>query len=776
MKSAKRFIALLVVAVMLVSSCVIANAATTTSTVTLNKNNSDSKTLSNSATYSTYSIYGSDSGKTSTSYVLEFDPENGAIPLAYAAYGGANLPYFSTHINRAIEAGYHVIGAINGSFFNSSNMCGINISGGRIIAADAACAGESVGIFSSNGEFTQALTNLSYTVEIKGEKFTSGLASVNKKYSYVIGRNADFANRFFYYDAYGKSGVSGTVEGYEILCEKLDYSELAVGQTLKGRVISVTETTYGANRPTEHQYFTLFMPKASNKVSYATGLSAGDIVSISVTEQNSGAKEAMNNAYSAISSCYALVKDGVDQTNTQSNIGTHSVSLSRAWTAFGVKEDGSFVYFISEEYGLTLKDVAAAMMELGCVHVYRLDGGGSSAMYNETDGVVYLAETTNSEYGRAVCDVLLVVSKESTYDEALVSELENAVETAKTVEKPDAQLKANIEKAEALLKETYPSGGDVKKLLSALSLNSVLTKLVAQAQAEEPTHYRDSNYSILKTAIENATKVLANTSASQTQYANSISELSDALSLSEFSIVSLGASYTASDSDYTYQNGTSLFDDEIRLTDGFKSTSDPFSSTYSAFNKNVGNIQYVEVLVDLGTKAQTNTYNIYSASKQWGVNPPYYLKVFGSNDGTNFTEIGYTETLVKVGEGIPIDGVITDLSKMTVVSDTVQNYRYIRFDAYSNGSFLWLDEVEVALNGTLLPEGDTPVVSQGKGDINNDGKMTATDYLMLKKVVMSIISVDSLKDPDNAFTRCDMNGDSKLTAIDYFMLKKAIFA
>ncbi len=774
MKSAKRLIALLVMAVMLVSSCVIANAAT--STVELTKNTSTSKTLSNSATYSTYSIYGSDSGKTSTSYVLEFDPADGAIPLAYAAYGGANLPFFSTHVNQANAEGYHVIGAINGSFFNGVNMCGINISGGRIIAADAACAGESVGIFSSNGEFTHALTNLSYTVEINGEKLVSALASVNKKYSYVLGRNSDFVNRFFYYDAYAKSGVSGTVEGYEILCEKLDDSELSVGHTLKGRVISVTEATYGANRPTEHQYFTLFMPAASNKVSYATGLSAGDIISISVDEQNSAAKEAMNNAYSAISSCYALVKDGVDQTNTQSQIGTHSVSLSRAWTAFGVKEDGSFVYFINEEYGLTLKDVAAAMIELGCIHVYRLDGGGSSAMYNETDGVVYLAETTQYTSGRPICDVLLVVSKESTYDEDLAAELEAAVATAKTVEKPDAELKTNIAKAEALLKETYPSDGDVKKLLSALSLNNVLTKLVAQAEAEDSTHYRDSNYSILRTAIENANKVLANASATQTQYANSISELSDALSLSEFSIVSIGASYTASDSDYTYQNGSSLFDDEIRLTDGFKSTSDPFSSTYSAFNKNVGSIEYVEVIVDLGANVQTNTYNIYSASKQWGVNPPYWLNVSGSNDGVNFTEIGYTDTLVKVGEGIPIDGVITELSKMTVVSEDVQNYRYIRFAAYSNGAFLWLDEVEAALNGTLLPESDTPVISQGVGDVNNDGKMTATDYLILKKVVMNVISVSSLKDPDNAFARCDMNGDGKLTAIDYFMLKKSIFA
>ncbi len=774
MKLAKRFIALFVVAVMLISSCVIVNAAT--STVTLTKNTT--KTLSNSATYSTYSIYGSSSNKTASSYVLEFDPADGAIPMPYAAYGGANYPYFATHVNKAIEnEGYKVIGAINGSFFTmgTANMCGINISGGRIIAADAACAGESMGVFTSNGKFTHVLTNLAYTVTVNDKTLIGGLASVNKRYSYVVGRNSSFANRFFYYDDYGKSGVKDTsIAGYEILCEKVDYTEIAPGQTLKGKVISVTESTYGASRPENKDRFILFMPKASTNVSYATGLKAGDSVSVTVDELNSGSKEAMYNAYSAISSCYALVKDGVDQTNSQSNIGTHSVTLSRAWTAFGVKADGSYVYFINEEYGLHLKDVAAAMMKMGCIHVYRLDGGGSSAMYNEQDGVVYLAEGGSN--GRAVCDVLLVVAKESTYDANLTNQLKDTLAIAKTIAKPNQELKNNIASAEALLEETYPAKGDVKKLLSALSLKNILGDLVEKAKVESKDHYYTSDYELLTTAISNSEKILANDSATQAQYTNAITELSSALELSKYEVLSVGAKYTTTISNYKYQGTETLYDDQIRLVDGVKSTPDPFGATYSAWNKNIAGVGFIEVTVDLGKNTQSNTYNVYSASEHWGVGAATKIVVLGSTNGTSFTEIGTSTSLEKVGDGNLVDGTtITQLSRMSVSVDELQNYRYIKFQVYSDGPFLWLDEVEVSYNGALLPD-QGGNVDGSVGDVNGDGKLNVTDYMFLKSIVLGNKNVTDLKDQSTAYARCDVKADGKINAADYFLLKKNLLA
>ncbi len=80
-----------------------------------------------------------------------------------------------------------------------------------------------------------------------------------------------------------------------------------------------------------------------------------------------------------------------------------------------------------------------------------------------------------------------------------------------------------------------------------------------------------------------------------------------------------------------------------------------------------------------------------------------------------------------------------------------------------------LESEEIVIDGV----GDVKYVL---GDVNNDGSLSATDYMMLKKVVFASMDVSDLKEPDTAELRSDMNGDGKFTATDYFMLKKAIFA
>ncbi len=62
------------------------------------------------------------------------------------------------------------------------------------------------------------------------------------------------------------------------------------------------------------------------------------------------------------------------------------------------------------------------------------------------------------------------------------------------------------------------------------------------------------------------------------------------------------------------------------------------------------------------------------------------------------------------------------------------------------------------------------------GDANNDGKLTATDYMMIKKIVFNTLSLDSLPDPETALLRCDLSGDGKITAIDYLRVKKLILS
>ncbi len=84
------------------------------------------------------------------------------------------------------------------------------------------------------------------------------------------------------------------------------------------------------------------------------------------------------------------------------------------------------------------------------------------------------------------------------------------------------------------------------------------------------------------------------------------------------------------------------------------------------------------------------------------------------------------------------------------------------------------------LNDEYCPSHDESIVHWGYtpkiGDPNNDGALTAADYLMLKKIVFSSLSTESLKDVQSSFKRCDVTGDGKITAIDYLKLKKMIMA
>ena len=56
-----------------------------------------------------------------------------------------------------------------------------------------------------------------------------------------------------------------------------------------------------------------------------------------------------------------------------------------------------------------------------------------------------------------------------------------------------------------------------------------------------------------------------------------------------------------------------------------------------------------------------------------------------------------------------------------------------------------------------------------KGDVNNDGKITASDYVLIKNQIMGVISLD-----DKARKSADVNGDGKISASDYVMVKNYI--
>ena len=61
--------------------------------------------------------------------------------------------------------------------------------------------------------------------------------------------------------------------------------------------------------------------------------------------------------------------------------------------------------------------------------------------------------------------------------------------------------------------------------------------------------------------------------------------------------------------------------------------------------------------------------------------------------------------------------------------------------------------------------GDTYI----KGDANNDGKVTSTDYIIVRKHILKQTKLSG-----DAFTRADVTGDNKITSLDYIAIRKMI--
>ena len=82
-------------------------------------------------------------------------------------------------------------------------------------------------------------------------------------------------------------------------------------------------------------------------------------------------------------------------------------SSKRARTFMGIRNDGSFVFIVTEEEpGLTTIEGGPLMYDLGCVNAMSFDGGGSSKMYlNSIGGYV-----CGGNSGRKIGSVFHVVS------------------------------------------------------------------------------------------------------------------------------------------------------------------------------------------------------------------------------------------------------------------------------------------------------------------------------------------------------------------------------
>lgn len=151
-----------------------------------------------------------------------------------------------------------------------------------------------------------------------------------------------------------------------------------------------------------------------------------------------------------------------------------------------------------------------------------------------------------------------------------------------------------------------------------------------------------------------------------------------------YGVLSGHKSYTTTTFNYSWDK---FKDDGTRLTDGVKGTSNGDSTAYAAW---IGDI---EVVVDLGAVMAVNSYTLYATGDFWGINCPRGITVSVSENGTDFVTVATSTEAVRQGTGSLNNG----LYAITAISG-VQSARYVKFDINDNGEFVWIDEVEVALD------------------------------------------------------------------------------
>ncbi len=156
-------------------------------------------------------------------------------------------------------------------------------------------------------------------------------------------------------------------------------------------------------------------------------------------------------------------------------------------------------------------------------------------------------------------------------------------------------------------------------------------------------------------------------------------------------------------------------DDYIRLTDGKKGAVPASSNAYSAWQSDA------EIVIDLGAETVSNVYRGYFASGQWGVATPADMKVSYSNDKSSWTYIDKAVVKTVMADGGSDDWSSTEYS---VTSDENITARYIKFEITRTGSFVWVDEIEVASASETVEKGTA--IAGKNGDLANGTQVYTT--------------------------------------------------
>ncbi|MBO5869671.1 MAG: InlB B-repeat-containing protein [Clostridia bacterium] len=223
----------------------------------------------------------------------------------------------------------------------------------------------------------------------------------------------------------------------------------------------------------------------------------------------------------------------------------------------------------------------------------------------------------------------------------------------------------------------------------------------------------------------------------------------------EHSNIAFGKKYEISGNGIGYSTYTA------NLTDGSATSTLTYDNNWFAFYYNkdadASTVNAPDgigsVVIDLGkyyslSNVKINMINNVGAA----ILPPKAVKVYLSNDGTEFTEA-------------------TDMSILQIENVAYWNEskiegiaRYVKVEFALNGSFVFLNEIEIYGEETDY----TPEIMLG--DVNDDKSVDSIDYLLVKRACFKTYELS-----ENETLRADVNADGIIDSTDYLLVKRIAF-
>ena len=308
--------------------------------------------------------------------------------------------------------GYRVVVGINGDFYNTSTglPIGLVVTEGQLRSSDGgyyAVGFRKDGTAVLGKPAVKVTANLGYQVD----DGTGNTVDMVRQLSGVNKARVSSGGIYLYtYDFNTKHTTGNTEPGIDVVCT-IEDGQFSIGDTLTLTVDRVVEASAATAIEPGQVVLSVNLKSSDYYINALRYVPEGAEITLDVT----AAGGEWDDVEYAVGALYSLVENG--------SIVSGLPSGANPRTAIGQKADGTLIFYTIDgrksghSIGATMNQVAARLIELGCVTALCLDGGGSTTL-SVTEPDELEAKTINTPSdgsSRAVTNqIFLVASSEPT--------------------------------------------------------------------------------------------------------------------------------------------------------------------------------------------------------------------------------------------------------------------------------------------------------------------------------------------------------------------------